>query len=246
MQSGEEPEPKLTLLKGNMKAAVAAADSAVSPVKAEQMARAHQIVNEERLMAVREFQMPVLKSEPLEDPLEKRTRVAEPPLPAEASALLAPSEVKPSAAAPPLPATASAMMAPSGLTPSAAPPLPAEASAIMAPSAKASSSVRETAMNLLEQIKKKNVGKGLKAEKVRTRLMRKTNFEENNGKAKYGWEDTRGQVMCRTGLGGQGSTYRIMYNAAGGEDKAIELAKAWVREENDRQAAAQAAVWTLV
>jgi hypothetical protein len=62
--------------------------------------------------------------------------------------------------------------------------------------------------------------------------------DEKMGKAAYAFEESRKQIMCRTGLGGPGSTFRIEFKGAGGRDKAIELADKWCKKENSRQAKA--------
>ena len=108
--------------------------------------------------------------------------------------------------------------------------------------AKAGGSVHDTALKLLEQIKKKNVGVAVKGKKVKKGKGKAKQgggkVDEKMGKAAYTFEDSRKQIMCRTGLGGPGSTYRIQFKESGGRDKAIALADKWMKKENERQAKA--------
>ena len=49
-----------------------------------------------------------------------------------------------------------------------------------------------------------------------------------------GWdalEQTREQVMCRSGGTGPGSTHRITFKEAGSKQKAIAMAKVWVQKQ---------------
>ena len=45
-----------------------------------------------------------------------------------------------------------------------------------------------------------------------------------------GWERSRKQIMCRTGKGGPGSSYRIPFEGHGGPKGALQAAKAWLRD----------------
>ena len=44
------------------------------------------------------------------------------------------------------------------------------------------------------------------------------------------WEKSRGQVMCRSGQGGPGSSVRFAFAEHGGEAKAWNKAKAWHKD----------------
>ena len=45
----------------------------------------------------------------------------------------------------------------------------------------------------------------------------------------WGYENSRNQIMCRTGIPGPGQSHGIKYDEAGGKAKAIKLADAWVK-----------------
>jgi hypothetical protein len=47
----------------------------------------------------------------------------------------------------------------------------------------------------------------------------------------WGYEESRKQVMCRTGLSGPGQSHAIKYEIAGGKAKAINMADAWVAKK---------------
>ena len=51
------------------------------------------------------------------------------------------------------------------------------------------------------------------------------------GKPHFSMEHSREQVMCRTGGKGPGSTHAITFKMAGGEKKAMQMAKAWVKKQ---------------
>ena len=47
----------------------------------------------------------------------------------------------------------------------------------------------------------------------------------------WGFEDSRSQIMCRTGLEGAGQSHAIKYEVAGGRANAIKLADQWVAKK---------------
>ena len=49
-------------------------------------------------------------------------------------------------------------------------------------------------------------------------------------KPSIGWETSRNQVMCRTGKGGKGSSFRIQFSEAGSAKKAWRRAQAWLEK----------------
>ena len=48
----------------------------------------------------------------------------------------------------------------------------------------------------------------------------------------WGFERSRGQLMCRTGLEGPNQCHAIKFKEVGGEAKAVRMANAWVLEQN--------------
>jgi hypothetical protein len=47
----------------------------------------------------------------------------------------------------------------------------------------------------------------------------------------WGPEDSRFQIMCRTGIEGAGQSHAIKYEIAGGKANAIKLANQWVAKK---------------
>ena len=47
----------------------------------------------------------------------------------------------------------------------------------------------------------------------------------------WGYEDSRGQILCRTGTTGPGSSYAIKYEVVGGKANAKKIAETWVQNK---------------
>ena len=81
--------------------------------------------------------------------------------------------------------------------------------------------------------------KAMKAMKAAGEAVRKHHNQHHNGEPHWGPEDSRGQIMCRTGLPGPNQSMAIKYAAVGGKAAAIKFAEKWVADQKRKKSMAK-------
>ena len=97
--------------------------------------------------------------------------------------------------------------------------------------AKAKAKAKAEQMELKEKTTKVAAEAKAKAAAKAKAKAKEEPLKPKNKRPHYALEQTREQVMCRSGGTGPGSTHRITFKEAGSKQKAIAMAKVWVQKQ---------------